>query len=76
MPRIEGRLGAKVIAAENITETSTRKQRRQDDPIRCIKIECKIPQNINYRVGEADLFDFGEELKKVQMIKYADVLKL
>lgn len=69
-------LGTKVIAEENINEASMRKQRRLDDPIRCIKIDCKIPQNINYKVGSMDIFNFGEELQKIQLIKYAEVLKL
>lgn len=76
MPYIKGMLGGKVIAEENISENSLRKQRRQDDPIACIKIDCKIPQNINYKVGAMDVFNFGEELQKIQLIKYAEVLKL
>ena len=69
-------LGGKVIAEENINEASMRKQRRLDDPIRCIKIDCKIPQSINYQVGSMDIFNFGEELQKTQLIKYAEILKL
>lgn len=71
MPYIKGMLGNKVIAEENINEASMRKQRRLDDPIRCIKIDCKIPQNINYQVGSMDIFNFGEELQKIQLIKYS-----
>ena len=52
-------LGQKVIAEENINEASMRKQRRMDDPIRSIKIDCKIPQNIHYQVGNMDIFNFG-----------------
>lgn len=76
MPYIKGMLGSKVIAEENINEASMRKQRRLDDPIRCIKIDCKIPQSINYKVGSMDIFNFGEELQKTQLIKYAEILKL
>ena len=76
MPYIKGTLGGKVIAQENIDEKSMRKQRRMDDPLRCIRIDCKIPQNINYKVGTMDIFDFGGELQKVQTIKYEEVLKL
>ena len=76
MPYIKGSLGAKVIAEENINEASMRKQRRMDDPVRCIKIDCKIPQNIHYQVGSMDIFNFGDELQKVPMIKYEEVLKL
>ena len=59
MPHIKGTLGNKVIAEENITETSNRRQRRHDDPVRCIRIDCKIPQHINYQVGSMDVFNFG-----------------
>lgn len=73
---LKGMLGSKVIAEENINEASMRKQRRLDDPVRSIRIDCKIPQNIHYNVGSMDVFNFGDELQKIQMIKYAEVLKL
>lgn len=69
-------LGSKVISEENINEASMRKQRRLDDPIRCIRIDCKIPQNIKYNVGSMDIFNFAEELQKIQLIPYSDILKL
>jgi type III secretion system FlhB-like substrate exporter len=76
MPYIKGMLGTKVIAEENINEASMRKQRRLDDPVSSIRIDCKIPQNIHYQLGSMDIFNFGDELQKIQMIKYAEVLKL
>ena len=76
MPYIKGMLGSKVISEENINEASMRKQRRLDDPIRCIRIDCKIPQNIKYNVGSMDIFNFAEELQKIQLIPYSDILKL
>lgn len=59
MPYIKGMLGNKVIAEENINESSLRKQRKLDDPIRYIQIHCKIPQNIKYSVGSMDIFNFA-----------------
>jgi hypothetical protein len=59
MPYIKGMLGSKVIAEENINESSLRKQRKLDDPIRYIHIDCKIPQNIKYNVGSMDIFNFA-----------------
>jgi hypothetical protein len=76
MPFIKGMLGSKVVAEENISEGYSRKHRRIDDPIHSIRIDCKIPQNIKYNVGSMDVFNFAEELQKIQLIKYEDVLKL
>ena len=69
-------LGSKVVGDEQISHGKGKKQRRIDDPIRSIKIDCKIPQNLKYNVGSMDVFNFGEEMKKVQLVKYAEVLKI
>lgn len=50
--------------------------RRSDDPINCIKISCKIPQSLKYNVGSMDVFNYGEELEKMELIKYAEILKI
>jgi len=76
MPLIKGSLGNKVIAEENISQGDFKKNRKSNDPIHNIHIDCKIPQNIKYNVGSMDVFNFEEELKKIQIIKYADVLKI
>ena len=77
MPYIKGMLGNKVIAEENFNAQSTiRKQRKLDDPIRYIHIDCKIPQNIKYNVESMDVFNFAEELQKIQLVPYQEVLKL
>jgi hypothetical protein len=75
MPFIKGMFGSKVIAQDNIKEDSVRKQRRQDDPLCQIHISCKIPL-IRYQMGSMDLFNFGEELDKIKLISYEQVLKL
>lgn len=77
MPYIKGMLGSKVVAEENISKGAGKKhQRRIDDPIRSIKIDCKIPQNLKYNVGSMDVFNFADEISKIQLINYTDVLKL
>jgi hypothetical protein len=51
-------------------------QRKSDDPIHNIKIVCKIPQSLKYDVGSMDVFNFGEELQKIKITKYEDILSL
>ena len=76
MPYIKGMLGSKVIGEEKIMHGAAKKQRRIDDPIRSIKIDCKIPQNLKYNVGSMDVFNFREEIDRIQLVKYADVLQV
>ena len=59
-------LGSKVMGNEQISHGKAKKQRLFDEPIRSIKINYKIPQNLKDDLFN-DLFDFGEKMKKVQL---------
>ncbi len=62
MPQIKGSLGSLVIASENINQGANLKktvQRRGDDPLNYIRVECKIPQSMKYNVGNLSVFNFS-----------------
>lgn len=65
MPQIKGYLGPNIIASENLAPgASMRKttQRKGDDPMNYIHVECKIPQSMKYNVGNLSVFNFSEEI--------------
>ena len=62
MPQIKGSLGNLVIASENIDQGNNLKkttQRRGDDPLNYVRVECKIPQSMKYNVGNLSVFNFA-----------------
>ncbi len=62
MPQIKGSLGSIVIASENISQGMGMKktvQRKGDDPMNYIRVECKIPQSMKYNVGNLSVFNFA-----------------
>lgn len=65
MPQIKGSLGPHVIASENLAPgMGLRKttQRKGDDPMNYIRVECKIPQSMKYNVGNLSVFNFSDEI--------------
>ena len=78
MTEIRGNFGPITVAKETIVPGSVRKgpQRPPNDPINFIKIDCKIPKENKYSVGSTDVFDFGEEMKRLNITKYTEILKL
>lgn len=37
-------------------------QRKGDDPMNYIRVECKIPQSMKYNVGNLSVFNFSDEI--------------
>jgi hypothetical protein len=51
-------------------------ERKGDDPLNYIRVECKVPQSMKYNVGNLDVFNFSEEFSKVNTVKYTAILQL
>ena len=78
MAQIKGSFGPITIADERLQPGTSRKatQRPANDPLNFIKIVCEIPKESSYAVGSTDVFNFGEELEKLQLTKYTEILKI
>lgn len=72
MPQIKASFGPITIADEPLQPGTSHKatQRSANDPLNFIKISCEIPKESSYAVGLTDIFNFGEELDKLQLTKY------
>lgn len=51
-------------------------QRAPGDPLNFIKITCDIPKENSYSIGSTDVFNFGEELEKLKITRYTEILRI
>jgi hypothetical protein len=78
MPQIKGMMGPKIIAEESLSQGThmNKSHRAANDPLNYVKIQCKIPHSMQYDVGSLSVFNFSEEIDKINPTKYAAILEL
>lgn len=78
MAEIRGQFGPVTIANEKIAPGSVRKgpRRARNDPLNFIEIQCDIPKENKYDIGSLDVFNFGDELERLKITRYAEILKI